>query len=411
LDGLYHFCEIRGRIHENEMFLEQTIKALQEHLAIGAKGDPGLIQLLGKTQAQLGAVYIALIARKGATTILQQSLASVREPRVRAFALGHLGYALSLQGEDAEADALLHESLAISRSVDDLPGQAYGLLALSWVKRARGEYLQSAALGRESLAIYRVLDRPDRIARALTDLAVVEDWLGEYEAASDHLNESLVICRALGYRHGEARALSSLGEVAHSQGKNLEQAMALMGEALRIYQSTGHVSAVCFSLADLSWMASARGVYQQALQLGNDGVTMARSLQDDNLLANTLTAFGVAQIGIGDLVGARRSLTEALTVARSLNNVFCMLLDLHYLADLLIQESRLNEDEHAQSQALEWLIFLQNHPASWQTNKEKAARLEAEIVAALSAEQVAAASARGKMWSLDEIVSLVLNQT
>jgi len=77
----------------------------------------------------------------------------------------------------------------------------------------------------------------------------------------------------------------------------------------------------------------------------------------------------------------------------------------------LFEESRFhpaNEAVAVACQALEWLIFLQDHQTTWQVYKDKALRLAAEIAATLPPDQVAAAQARGKTLTLDEAVKSLL---
>jgi tetratricopeptide (TPR) repeat protein len=401
------------------MLLQRAIEQLQPGVdqpdvdQPDADMDPASTQLLGQILARVGAVYANVPDKTHAVPLLEQSLTYLSEPRERALVLAHLGYAISLQGENAKAEALLHESLTISRQWNDLHVQGYALHRLSCLGWARAEHLQSRALGRESLTIYRTLGRPDRIAHVLSDLAVTETWLGDYATATVHLQESLAICRRLGYRHGEAWALNGLGFVALWQGEDFKSAAALTRESLAIYQSTGHSFAMCLSFGDLAVIYRSLGEHEQAVQFGQAGVGVARTLQSDYALSHMLIFLGCAQIGSGDLVAARRTLVEAMLLARSIHHVFCMTNGLFYLAELLIEESRLTQGDAAlalQCQALEWLVFLQEYPGSWHCYKRESARLATQLAAVLPAQQIAAAQAKGKMLTLSEVVHFVLNQ-
>ena len=136
-----------------------------------------------------------------------------------------------------------------------------------------------------------------------------------------------------------------------------------MQRALAIDRSTGAAANIAYTLGNLAEVLNDCGLPQQALQYGLEGVAMARTLQNKELLHVSLRILGNVQTHNGDFVGARRSLMESLPLASSNHDVDALVRNLHAQAELLFEESRFhpaNEAVAAACQALEWLVFVQD---------------------------------------------------
>lgn len=407
LDGLHRFCIIRGRIRESVQLLGYAVEQLQRQ-----HGEPERVELLGHLLACLGSLYADACDSDHAIPLLHQSLTNLREPRLRAFASEFLGYAHDCQGDDAKVHEYLQESLAISRQAGDPAGQAHALHRLGIMVGHRGEYRQSKALGQEALTIYRGLQRPDRIAHVLSDLAMQECKLSEYAAATAHLQESLAIARRVGYRYCEAWALYCFAYVAWCEGKDADEARACTREAATLYHSFGGFDILGFNMVKIVQVLLERGSRQFAVQCAEEYVALARAFQNDELLCIYLAYLGNAQTANSDFTSARSSLAASLAMARSHDQVSSILLALYHFAEMLVHESRYREHEdtmEVELLALEWLVFLQHHPACSEEYKEKASRLQSEVTDALPAFWVAKAQVRGKNLNLDELVHLIVD--
>jgi hypothetical protein len=148
------------------------------------------------------------------------------------------------------------------------------------------------------------------------------------------------------------------------------------------------------------------------VQCAEEYVALARAVQNDELLCIYLAYLGNAQTANSDFASARSSLTASLAIARAHDQVSSLLLALYHFTEMLIQESRHKEHEdtmEVELLALEWLVFLQHHPACSEEYKEKASRLQSEVTGALPAFWVAKAQVRGKNLSLDELVHLLVD--
>jgi hypothetical protein len=76
-------------------------------------------------------------------------------------------------GEFDEGQALLHDSLVLSRRSGHAKGESESLFGLGWAALRRGEHAAAGALFRESLSIARRLGENKDIADALVSLSVV----------------------------------------------------------------------------------------------------------------------------------------------------------------------------------------------------------------------------------------------
>jgi tetratricopeptide (TPR) repeat protein len=144
LEGLLHFCYIRGRTHDGVTLLQQAADGLQgQDGPIGADSPAKPVHLLGKILARMGALYADLPDPVHAMPILEPCLAYQQDPRDRAFVLGRMGSAAILLGNHAQAEAWLQESLALSRAENDLPGEAYALHRLCNLAETRTAYQEA----------------------------------------------------------------------------------------------------------------------------------------------------------------------------------------------------------------------------------------------------------------------------
>jgi tetratricopeptide (TPR) repeat protein len=412
MDGIFHYCHIRLRILDGVLLLKRCADQLQPHLVPVADDDPAQHRFWGMLHARMGGLYTNSANPEG-LALLQQSLEYLDDPCDRAFVLAALGGALTWRGELTAAEAPLHESLMLSRECGDLLVQGNALFRLCIIASTRGDYQQALALAREGLVVFRALGRPSGIAHMLVEVGHLETILGNYEAGAAHAQESLPISRRLGYAVGEVFALRCLGLIAWGKGE-LEKAVAYMQEALAIQRSNGVATQIGYALVSLAEVLNDCGVPEQVLQYSLESVTLARTLQNKQLLYDSLYVLGGAQIENGDFLAAHRSLMESLSLAWSSKDLASQLSNLYAQSNLLVRTTPFHTTEEsvaAYCQALEWLVLLQYHPSCWQVYKDKAARLASEIAATLPAAQVAVAQERGKALSLDEVIQSQLQQT
>jgi predicted ATPase len=213
------------------------------------------------------------------------SAAAATKARARAvFAAGVLA---SEQGEVGVADALMMESLIISRQLGDQQGAAVSLNARAVHARDLGNLALAHSLFQESLGLWRELGDLKAMARALSNLASVLKMQGEFELARSLCGECRAIFQGLGDRTGVAWSLNNQGDVARDQGDSAG-ARALYEQALGIFRELGDRWGIAGTLADLGNLAREQQHCSAALSLYRESLKIFQELDHKRGIARLL---------------------------------------------------------------------------------------------------------------------------
>jgi predicted ATPase/DNA-binding CsgD family transcriptional regulator len=225
----------------------------------------------------------------------------------RMKALHGAGFLAHAQREAATARALLEESLAIARELDDRWTVGWVLYVLGRVAYFEGDAATARALAEQSLVLAREVGDPWLIAYGPHLLGLAAHIRGDYPSARAFYEESLAIRREIGFRQGIAILTNLLAMVAFREG-DYARARALQRESLPIYQALGARYILSAALATSGALAAAQGQPERAVRLA--GATAAVSENVHVLpipLAEALLEEGLAV--------ARRALSEAAFAA------------------------------------------------------------------------------------------------
>jgi predicted ATPase/DNA-binding NarL/FixJ family response regulator len=148
----------------------------------------------------------------------------------RANALSAAGNLAFNQGDDAAAESLQQESLAIRRELGDRPGVAASLDTLGTLAYRRGDSDRATAFLEESLLVKR--EQQDRwgVAAALHHLGDVAVEQGNFSTARARYQDSLQAWHELGDAWSTAMVLESFAQLAHARGHSA-RALNLVGAA------------------------------------------------------------------------------------------------------------------------------------------------------------------------------------
>jgi predicted ATPase len=241
--------------------------------------------------------------------------AAPTKARARAlFCAGVLGVE---QGDYASADALLRESLEISRTLGDKQGAAVCLNALAVNARDRGDVPVARPLFEESLALWRESGDPRAVARSLSNLASILKMQGDNERASSLYAECMSIFQGLGDRMGVAWSLNHQGDVARDQCDSAA-ARALYEQDLAIFRELGDRWGIAGTLADLGILAREQGDYFAASSRYRESIKIFQELDHKRGIARLLECFaGLAAVQLE----AERSLRLAGAAAALRQNI------------------------------------------------------------------------------------------
>ncbi|MBV9264208.1 MAG: tetratricopeptide repeat protein [Candidatus Eremiobacteraeota bacterium] len=224
------------------------------------------------------------------------------------------------QSANEQAEAFIHESVAISRSLPDRHPLAHALKEAGTIADCRGEFERAKALLTESIDMYRSLADDWGAAAALGNLAIVEQEQGHLDVARRHHAESLALQRKIGDQWGIAAALNNLGLVAKQQG---------------------------------DW-AAASAAWTQSLAL-------MREFGDQQNVVTALNNIGMAELQQGDVAAAKAHFAENLKLSRTLSDPLSEAISTLHLAEVALVERDQGTAAVLLSRALPAFVELRDH--------------------------------------------------
>jgi predicted ATPase/DNA-binding CsgD family transcriptional regulator len=162
----------------------------------------------------------------------------------------------AIRGRVNEGRNWIDEMLRRRADTEDLRLRASGLARagrLAWRQR---DYLATRAMLEESLALGRELDDPLGVARRLRSLALVAVAQGDLDEAERLCERSVCLFRSHGDQYGLGLALAFLGMTLQLAG-DTGRAEPCVSEALALNRSNGSITASIYSLGSMSYGAIA----------------------------------------------------------------------------------------------------------------------------------------------------------
>jgi predicted ATPase/DNA-binding winged helix-turn-helix (wHTH) protein len=237
--------------------------------------------------------------------------------KARARAVFAAGVLASEQGDYATGDALLRESLDITRQLRDPQGVAVSLNAVAVNARDWGEIAVARSLFEESLVLWRKLDDQQAVTRSLSNLANVVKLQGDYARARALYAECLSIFRGLGDRTGAAWSMNHQGDVARDQGDSAA-AGTLYEQGLAIFRELDDRWGIAGTLADLGSLAREQRNYHTAQSLYRESIRIFQELEHKRGIARLLEYFACSAAA---QLEAERSLRLAGAAAALRQNI------------------------------------------------------------------------------------------
>jgi DNA-binding winged helix-turn-helix (wHTH) protein/tetratricopeptide (TPR) repeat protein len=259
--ALRHFWDARGHWGEMRRWLDVALSArddLPEHLRASV------------TYAAAMSAYRSgdLV---GAAASFERALESQRQ------SLRMLGMTAGIMGEYDRAEALLRESLALARELEDRQCVGWALGGLGYVAWERGRYDEAETWYEESLVIYKGLEAFVDVSQALHNLGELALQRGDLDRAEKLLDESLDIVRRLDVRISIARTLYVLGTVAGRRGDG-GRARTLLEEALEMSRELGDRLGIAYVLQSYALLAAAQDEARRALRLAGAAAALRESI-------------------------------------------------------------------------------------------------------------------------------------
>jgi len=247
-----------------------------------------------------------------------------RDSPHRAKALDAAGDLAWVQGDDARAEVLHGESLAISRANGDAAGTARALFGLGDVALHRREVDRAAACFEEGLVLNRA--QHDRLweAGCLVSLGQVARRRDDDAAAEQLVEEAIRLYRQIGYTWGAAWATTILAAIERERG-NLVRAADLFRDCVGMALGHRDNKGVAAALDGLAVVATAAGQPVTAARLFGVAAGLAESVgallepsaTKHRAVANVRETLGADRFAAETTAGRAVSLSEALAESES----------------------------------------------------------------------------------------------
>ncbi len=190
---------------------------------------------------------------------------------VEGRALADLAWTHWRRGDYERAEALAHETLAVSADPHD---RSLALNALGNVAWRRRDSVPAERHLKQALDLARVAGDRSREGFVLGDLGMILDQIDRHEEARRHLDLALALHRKEGNPLGEARVLNQLGSVLRHQGEP-DEAMNRHRQAAALYRAMGNRSDEASALNGLGEAALARDEPARAVDHHATALTLA----------------------------------------------------------------------------------------------------------------------------------------
>ena len=233
----------------------------------------------------------------------------------------------------------------------------------------------------QAVELARPLERADLLATALDVLAWTTNHRGDYAAAESIWREVFDIAQRSGNLSQQALATNWLGWSAWSLGgERHAEATQLFSDALLRYRNLGDRANQAMTCADLASVQLETGDLAAAAENCRRGLDLAREIGREDHYVYNLYTLGAVACAQGDLDAARDKLAEALSLAWAQEEETNKPVVLYYVAQLLLAEYRHQAQAEKLQGVFRLLLFLQAYPPTWQTFRDRARRLQAQIV-------------------------------
>lgn len=242
---------------------------------------------------------------------------------------------------------LEHDNLrsALNWSLVDDEGVADGLRiagALGWFWKVRGFPREGLQRCRELLEEPAAREPTPARAKVLNAAGSLAESLGELDEARAMLTEALEIRRSCGDTAGTAGTLNNLGVIAARQA-DYETALALHRESLDLYRSMNDRLGIANALTNMANVLTDQGDYEKAKETYEESLALKRKLGDKRGIANTLSNLATLAHEQNDHETARQLQEEAYEIRREIGDRFGIAISLHNLGTIARAQGRLDD--------------------------------------------------------------------
>ena len=330
-DLTFHFSIVAGddamrlgAVHEAVAYYEQAQRALVEYDSIPDERHSLSLDEVHHLYIQLGRAYELTSEHQKAQGIYEAMLAFARKanvPTMECAALNHMAMLANWQHLNIErAAALLQEA----HQVAERSGDSVGLAETEWGLAQMNYYLVNAKEtllhGEQALALARACGQQELVARSLNVLAYAYELLGRLEEVDTHMEEARAVYTALGNRAMEVDCLCLLAYARIFSGR-LKEGLEAARSAYATSREMGNTWGQHYSSLQLTDGLREIGAYSEALEVINQSLTLAGTLDFPPLFIGSYYLLGMVQGTLFALEAACTSLHKATVLNERIKGI------------------------------------------------------------------------------------------
>lgn len=187
-------------------------------------------------------------------------------------------------GQQSDEETYYRQGAALAEEMGDLPVLILCLQGLGYIQQRRKNYEEAKKFYLDALDIARRIDHWKLLDVILSRLAMLSNDLNHYSEARKYYNEAIQVEGKLGYSHSIASNLLSIAYTYHFEDKT-QEAENITRQALERYTDLGEEVGIGFCYISMAEGNMKKGDRQQAFDLIQKGLEIARSQNDKSLLA------------------------------------------------------------------------------------------------------------------------------
>jgi eukaryotic-like serine/threonine-protein kinase len=284
----------------------------------------------------VGAAYEQLNKPDDAMRNYQESLGIKRslnqKPGV-ALTLGNIARVQTDLGKPNDAYKSYLEAMKLQREIGDKKGLGVTLINLGELYRERSKYDDALNAFKESAQIHRDIGDEYRLALCLNNIGSVYLEKGPASDALTYFERALEL-RKKGNVPGEiGETLHNLGEASLKAG-DYGQSLDYHLKALELFRTAGDKGGAAIQSYSIGTIFEYQGRYGAALKSKEDALKTYSELQDRRFwMGEILSGYGRSLSQVGRYDEAEKNLTEAMTLAKELQNKTLIAQTLNYQGD------------------------------------------------------------------------------
>ena len=395
--GLYEYCDLRARYKEGQQLIAQAAEKVVACTSVNEL-------LLAQLQTYNGALLSRVGQAQQGTVQLETSIQMLRQhnqPHLLADALNSLANNLRILGDYDQAQSILEECKQICETIGYEQGLAITLAHLGLIMGRQGKRKQAIAYHRQSIVLLRQSGLRKTLASALSNLGMT--LLNEVETfpeAEKCLLESVTLAKSLKSSGVLVVALQNLSIIALYK-QEWPTAIHYLSQSLALAEELGAEDLTVFILGDLAEVYTRSGEWAQAKNHCQTALQMARRLGIRWAEANSLTQLGNLAVLENQLVEAQQWYQTAVMTAQAISATAIIKEALTGWALVLGRQGET-------VRGLSMLIFLIDALQDDKDRRESAEKALAELSSQVSPEVLDQAQQQATLWSLETLISQIL---